>query len=185
MILHAPVPQSRCCTSGISCGSEQHRWTSRCRQETSRLPHCGPQPAALPHRPSPGRSGAADSQRQPGRAAVCSSVAQPRRFSSRSVPCHSSRRALMPAAAAAQAGSNGGSAAGGASGQDLLVVGPGVLGSYVGRLWLEAFPGSTVTGQTNTTSSHERWVRRGAGSSCKRRVQSCSCRQDALRVHRP
>lgn len=43
-----------------------------------------------------------------------------------------------------------------ASSQDLLVVGPGVLGSYLGVLWKEAFPGSTVTAQTNTENSHAR-----------------------------
>lgn len=43
-----------------------------------------------------------------------------------------------------------------ASSQDLLIVGPGVLGSYLGVLWKEAFPGATVTAQTNTTNSHDR-----------------------------
>jgi len=43
-----------------------------------------------------------------------------------------------------------------ASSQDLLIVGPGVLGSYLGVLWKEAFPGSTVTAQTNTENSHQR-----------------------------
>ena len=85
-------------------------------------------------------------------------------------------------AVATQAGANGGSAAGGASGQDLLVVGPGVLGSYVGRLWLEAFPGSTVVGQTNTASSHERWVPRVADLPFACRMQGCSCRRGAC-VH--
>jgi hypothetical protein len=40
-------------------------------------------------------------------------------------------------------------------------VGPGVLGSYLGVLWKEAFPGSTVTAQTNTTNSHDRCGRVG------------------------
>jgi hypothetical protein len=43
-----------------------------------------------------------------------------------------------------------------ASGQDLLIVGPGVLGSYLGKLWKEQHPGATVTGQTNSTANHER-----------------------------
>lgn len=38
----------------------------------------------------------------------------------------------------------------------MLVVGPGVLGSLAGKLWLESFPEATVTGQTNTVASHER-----------------------------
>jgi hypothetical protein len=45
-----------------------------------------------------------------------------------------------------------------ASAHDLLIVGPGVLGSYLGVLWKEAFPGCTVTAQTNTTNSHDRWA---------------------------
>lgn len=49
------------------------------------------------------------------------------------------------------------SAAASASSQDLLIVGPGVLGSYLGVLWKQAFPGATVTAQTNTTNSHDRW----------------------------
>lgn len=50
-------------------------------------------------------------------------------------------------------------AAAGGSGNDLLIIGPGVLGSYAGKLWREAFPGATVVAQTNTTASHERCVR--------------------------
>ena len=43
-----------------------------------------------------------------------------------------------------------------ASSSDLLIVGPGVLGSYAGKLWGDAFPNATVVAQTNTTASHER-----------------------------
>eukprot|EP00193_Tetraselmis_chui_P001975 CAMPEP_0177758038 /NCGR_PEP_ID=MMETSP0491_2-20121128/3972_1 /TAXON_ID=63592 /ORGANISM="Tetraselmis chuii, Strain PLY429" /LENGTH=289 /DNA_ID=CAMNT_0019273747 /DNA_START=29 /DNA_END=896 /DNA_ORIENTATION=- len=39
---------------------------------------------------------------------------------------------------------------------DLLIIGPGVLGSYAGKLWLDSKPGSTVTGQTNSDGSHDR-----------------------------
>ena len=38
---------------------------------------------------------------------------------------------------------------------DLLIVGPGVLGSYLGKLWKDKNPAATVTGQTNTTNNHE------------------------------
>ncbi|KAK9814534.1 hypothetical protein WJX72_007487 [[Myrmecia] bisecta] len=48
-----------------------------------------------------------------------------------------------------------------ASSHDLLIVGPGVLGSYLGKLWLDKHPGATVVGQTNTDSSHERLKRIG------------------------
>ncbi|KAL0019454.1 hypothetical protein WJX77_002659 [Trebouxia sp. C0004] len=43
-----------------------------------------------------------------------------------------------------------------ASGADLLVVGPGVLGSYVGMLWQQQHSTATVTGQTNSTTNHDR-----------------------------
>lgn len=49
-------------------------------------------------------------------------------------------------------------AAAGASSHDLLIVGPGVLGSYAGKLWKESFPDATVVAQTNTTGSHDRCV---------------------------
>jgi nucleoside-diphosphate-sugar epimerase len=47
------------------------------------------------------------------------------------------------------------------SSNHLLVVGPGVLGSYLGKLWLDEHGPSTVVGQTNTTSSHEKLQRIG------------------------
>jgi hypothetical protein len=43
------------------------------------------------------------------------------------------------------------------SNQDLLVVGPGVLGSRAGVLWKEAHPTATVMAQTNSDASHERY----------------------------
>ena len=42
------------------------------------------------------------------------------------------------------------------SGDDLLIVGPGVLGSYLGLLWKLKHPQANVVGQTNTTTSHEK-----------------------------
>ena len=42
------------------------------------------------------------------------------------------------------------------NGQDLLVIGPGVLGSYVGILWQQQHPSATVVGQTNSTANHDR-----------------------------
>lgn len=45
-----------------------------------------------------------------------------------------------------------------ASSRDLLIVGPGVLGSYLGTLWKQEFPDSTVTAQTNSDSNHDRLV---------------------------
>jgi hypothetical protein len=40
------------------------------------------------------------------------------------------------------------------SSKSLLICGPGVLGSYLGKLWLDDFGAGTVTGQTNTTNNH-------------------------------
>ena len=48
------------------------------------------------------------------------------------------------------------------SGHQLLVVGPGVLGSCLGKQWVDRFGAGTVTGQTNTTNNHARCVRAGA-----------------------
>eukprot|EP00983_Pelagomonas_calceolata_P126623 1161325-Pelagomonas_calceolata.AAC.2 len=39
---------------------------------------------------------------------------------------------------------------------DLLVYGPGVLGSYAGHLWKERMPGARVLGLTNTSNNHDR-----------------------------
>ena len=51
------------------------------------------------------------------------------------------------------------------SGHDLLVVGPGVLGSYVGILWQQQHPSATVVGQTNSTANHDRYCRMKTASS--------------------
>jgi hypothetical protein len=40
--------------------------------------------------------------------------------------------------------------------RDLLIVGPGVLGSRAGCLWKEEFPAAKVMAQTNTETSHTR-----------------------------
>lgn len=60
------------------------------------------------------------------------------------------------AAAGAAVAAAGGSDGKTPSSHDLLIVGPGVLGSYLGRLWLDEHPGAVVMGQTNTTDSHEK-----------------------------
>jgi hypothetical protein len=53
------------------------------------------------------------------------------------------------------AAANGGTAA---SSERLLIVGPGVLGSYLGKLWIDDHGADTVVGQTNTTTNHAKWV---------------------------
>jgi prephenate dehydrogenase len=54
---------------------------------------------------------------------------------------------MVPCAAAGDAASTP---------DDLLVVGPGVLGGLVAARWREAHPDAAVVGQTNTTASHAR-----------------------------
>ena len=74
------------------------------------------------------------------------------------------------------AASNGGPAAAAEpSGRDLLVVGPGVLGSLVGKLWLEAFPDSTVVGQTNSTTSHDRCAQHRNARPGTALEKTCAC----------
>ncbi|GLI63574.1 hypothetical protein VaNZ11_006574 [Volvox africanus] len=46
--------------------------------------------------------------------------------------------------------------AGSSANLDLLVVGPGVLGSVLAKNWIETVPGSTATGLTNSDRSHDR-----------------------------
>jgi len=41
------------------------------------------------------------------------------------------------------------------SSKQLLIVGPGVLGSHLGSLWLDDFGAGSVVGQTKTTNNHE------------------------------
>lgn len=40
----------------------------------------------------------------------------------------------------------------------LLVIGPGVLGAYLGKLWGEEHTGALVTGHTNTAANHHRFA---------------------------
>lgn len=42
------------------------------------------------------------------------------------------------------------------SSHQLLIVGPGVLGSNLGKRWLDAFGPGQVVGQTNSTANHDR-----------------------------
>ncbi|WPT12046.1 hypothetical protein PSENEW3n2_00003704 [Picochlorum sp. SENEW3] len=55
----------------------------------------------------------------------------------------------------AQASAQDSSAQGSSNTNELLIVGPGVLGSYLGKLWLDTHGAGTVVGQTNTTTNHE------------------------------
>lgn len=64
---------------------------------------------------------------------------------------------MVAAAASAPAGCS----------HDLLVVGPGVLGSYLGKMWAEAYPGSSVVGLTNTDASHTRLTAMGLTPATK------------------
>lgn len=48
-----------------------------------------------------------------------------------------------------------------ATNDNLLIVGPGVLGSCLGKLWKDKIPDSRVVGQTLSTTSHERLKKLG------------------------
>jgi len=58
-----------------------------------------------------------------------------------------------PVAMAASANPNGS--------KDLLIVGPGVLGAYAGKLWKDANPSAKVVGVTNTESNHAKLAKIG------------------------
>ena len=54
-----------------------------------------------------------------------------------------------------------------AQAKDLLVVGPGVLGTKICQQWLQKFPGAVVVGQTNTDASHAGLVSVGVAPRVK------------------
>jgi len=62
-----------------------------------------------------------------------------------------------------------------ASPSNLLIVGPGVLGSYTGKLWIDDQGPGSVVGQTNTTTNHLRLTALGIHPRTK---QSASSSQD-------
>lgn len=67
------------------------------------------------------------------------------------------------AAAAAGNGSGGD----GPSSNRLLIVGPGVLGSYLGKLWVDANGTGSVVGQTNSTNNHAKLQALGLATRTK------------------
>lgn len=162
-MIGALAPQERWPSSELGSKAQQRCRNGRCRGALRCPRQSSAAQAALDpqqRRRAATHSGVSGPQQQPLPSARCAAVTPPRPYRSHSSRSDISRRLLMTAAVAtAAAGANGeATEAAGASGKDLLIVGPGVLGSYVGRLWLDTFPGSTVIGQTNTTASHERWV---------------------------
>lgn len=46
--------------------------------------------------------------------------------------------------------------------QDLLIVGPGVLGSRLGKIWKDKFPEAVVIGQTNSDTNHAKYALPGS-----------------------
>ncbi|GMP56758.1 hypothetical protein CsSME_00021118 [Camellia sinensis var. sinensis] len=50
---------------------------------------------------------------------------------------------------------------------DLLIVGPGVLGRLVAEKWQEDHPGSQIFGQTATTDHHDELIKIGINPSLK------------------
>jgi len=51
--------------------------------------------------------------------------------------------------------------------QELLIVGPGVLGSYLGTLWNDEYGDGLVFGQTKTETNHEKLKKLGINPVCK------------------
>ncbi|GIL64354.1 hypothetical protein Vafri_18326 [Volvox africanus] len=66
------------------------------------------------------------------------------------------RDVMVSATAPAASSTSPSAAAGSPANLDLLVVGPGVLGSVLAKNWIETVPGSTATGLTNSDRSHGR-----------------------------
>ncbi|KAH0725747.1 hypothetical protein KY284_001612 [Solanum tuberosum] len=59
------------------------------------------------------------------------------------------------------------SSRGGIGANDLLIVGPGVLGRLVAERWREEYPGSQIFGQTMTTDHHDELIKMGISPSSR------------------
>ncbi|XP_057771963.1 uncharacterized protein LOC130991652 isoform X1 [Salvia miltiorrhiza] len=59
------------------------------------------------------------------------------------------------------------SSAGAVGANDLLIVGPGVLGRIIAEKWREEHPGSQIYGQTLTSNHHEELIKMGITPSLK------------------
>jgi nucleoside-diphosphate-sugar epimerase len=76
-------------------------------------------------------------------------------------------RRAAAASTASSASASAASPSAPAPGERLLVVGPGVLGSYLAKLWLAAAGPGTVVGQTNTEAAHARLAALGVAPRTK------------------
>ncbi|KAK4718634.1 hypothetical protein R3W88_016972 [Solanum pinnatisectum] len=61
----------------------------------------------------------------------------------------------------------GASSRGNIGANDLLIVGPGVLGRLVAEKWREEYPGCQIYGQTVTTNHHDELIKMGINPSSK------------------
>ncbi|XP_055818253.1 uncharacterized protein LOC129887253 isoform X2 [Solanum dulcamara] len=59
------------------------------------------------------------------------------------------------------------SSRGGIVANDLLIIGPGVLGRLVAERWREEYPGSRIFGQTMTTDHHDELIKMGISPSSR------------------
>ncbi|KAK4737768.1 hypothetical protein R3W88_001465 [Solanum pinnatisectum] len=59
------------------------------------------------------------------------------------------------------------SSRGGVGANDLLIVGPGVLGRLVAERWREEYPGCQIFGQTMTTDHHDELIKMGISPSSR------------------
>lgn len=60
--------------------------------------------------------------------------------------------------------------------------GPGVLGSYLGKLWLDEFPSSRVVGQTNSETNHDRCCLDQLSHDTPKRLQGPSDQNTVLQI---
>lgn len=81
----------------------------------------------------------------PGKASRSSLVSGGNRRSRTSIRNHTTHRSVVTMASAPDN-----------TGKSLLIVGPGVLGSCLGKMWIDEHGTGTVVGQTKTTSNHDK-----------------------------
>lgn len=112
-------------------------------QTGSRCAQAAAPPAATPR--TAARTPFLPSRRTQGKTAERISVRQARSL----VVAQSGMERVVTAAA-----TGNGSGGEGSSSNRLLIVGPGVLGSYLGKLWVDSNGAGSAVGQTNSTNNH-------------------------------
>ncbi|KAL4418741.1 hypothetical protein ABPG77_006414 [Micractinium sp. CCAP 211/92] len=125
-------------------------------QTGSRCAQAAAPPAATPL--TAARTPFLPSRRTQGKTAERISVRQARSL----VVAQSGMERVVTAAA-----TGNGSGGEGASSNCLLIVGPGVLGSYLGKLWVDSNGAGSAVGQTNSTNNHAKLQALGLAARTK------------------